>query len=65
MSADDRSEFERAAEAHRGGFIRELWHFLCNNKRWWLGPIVLLLLLCGVLIFLAGTAAAPFIYTLF
>ena len=59
------NEFERAAKAHRAGFIRELWHFLGNNKRWWLTPILLALLLCAALIFLAGTAAAPFIYTLF
>ena len=59
------NEFERAAQAHRGGLIRELWQFLRNHKRWWLAPIVLALLLCGALIFLAGTAAAPFIYTLF
>lgn len=65
MGVNDRSEFQRAAQAHRAGFVRELWRFLREKKRWWLGPIVLLLLLCGVLIFLAGTAAAPFIYTVF
>lgn len=46
--------------------IRELWQFLKVRKRWWLLPIVILLLLLGVLIiFTKGFAAAPIIYTLF
>ena len=43
----------------------ELWQFLRHNKKWWLLPMICVLLLVGVLILLAGTAAAPFIYTLF
>ncbi len=54
-------------EAHRSapGFARELVAFLRDNKKWWLIPIVVVLLLVGALILLGGTAAAPFIYTLF
>lgn len=62
------TEFERAAQskASQGGStLGELWAFLANNKRWWMIPIVTVLLLFGVLVFLSGTAAAPFIYTLF
>jgi hypothetical protein len=58
------SEFERAAEEERG-LLGEFWAFLAHNKKWWLLPILLVLLLLGALIFLSGTAAAPFIYTLF
>ena len=59
-------EFEEAAKAGQsGGVIAEFWHFLRTNKKWWLAPIVVVLLLFGVLIFLSGTAAAPCIYTLF
>ena len=36
-----------------------------DNKKWWLGPIVMVLLLLGGLIALSGTVAAPFVYTLF
>jgi len=44
----------------------ELWAFMKIRKKWWLGPIVLLLLLLGLLIvFTQGSALAPFIYTLF
>jgi len=46
--------------------IKELFTFLAKRKKWWLTPIILVLLLVGVLIFLAeSTAIAPFIYTLF
>jgi hypothetical protein len=42
-----------------------MWSFIAHNKKWWLTPIILVLLAFGVLIALGGTAAAPFIYTLF
>jgi hypothetical protein len=47
------------------GVIGEFWYFLRTNKKWWLLPILLILLLFGVLMLLSGSAAAPFIYTLF
>ena len=47
-------------------FLRELWAFLRQRKKFWLLPIILLLLTLGVLIVLTqGSAIAPFIYTLF
>lgn len=60
-----RDDFAREAEARSTGFFREYWDFLMHNKKWWLLPIVVALLLVGVLIVLSGTGAAPFIYTLF
>lgn len=43
-----------------------IWDFLRVRKKWWLTPIVLVLLLLGLLIVLTqGSALAPFIYTLF
>ncbi len=53
------------AEQQPVGLIREFWDFLKHNKKWWLTPIILVLLLFGALLILGGTAAAPFIYTLF
>ena len=47
------------------GIVREFIDFLLHNKKWWLTPIILVLLLVTVLIALSGSAAAPFIYTLF
>ena len=57
--------FAGQAEQARPGLLVELWEFLRHNKKWWLTPIILVLLLVGALILLAGTAAAPFIYPLF
>ena len=46
--------------------LGEFWEFLRFNKKYWLLPIVLLLVLVGLLLVLAqGSAVAPFIYTLF
>ncbi|MBF0215795.1 MAG: hypothetical protein HQL30_02245 [Candidatus Omnitrophica bacterium] len=48
------------------GILKELWEFLKVRKRWWLLPILVMLLLLGLLIiFTESTAVAPFIYTLF
>ena len=62
---DERNEFEREASASQHGIFREFLDFLLHNKKWWLTPIILVLLLVTVLVVLSGSAAAPFIYTLF
>lgn len=50
----------------RVGIFGELWAFMRVRKKWWLGPIMIFLLLLGVLIvFTEGSALAPFIYALF
>jgi hypothetical protein len=47
-------------------FVAELWAFMKERKKFWLLPIVLILVLFGGLIVLTqGSAVAPFIYTLF
>jgi len=66
MTEPSPSELERVESEDRpGGIGRELIEFLWLNKSWWLLPIVLVLGVLGVLVALSGTAAAPFIYTLF
>ncbi len=48
------------------GFLGELWDFMKERKKFWLAPIIIMLLLLGGLIILSeGSAVAPFIYTLF
>lgn len=48
------------------GFIKELWAFMQYRKKFWLLPLIAVLLLIGGLLVLAqGSAIAPFIYTLF
>jgi len=47
-------------------FIKQFWEFLRVRKKWWLGPIIGMLLFLGALLVLTqGSAVAPFIYTLF
>jgi hypothetical protein len=47
-------------------FLKDLWGFLRERKKFWLLPIIITLLLFGALIILSsGSAVAPFIYTLF
>jgi drug/metabolite transporter superfamily protein YnfA len=46
--------------------ISELWAYLRERKKWWLAPVLLLMLLVGaLLVFAQGSALAPFIYTIF
>lgn len=59
-------KFEAAARTEsRGGILGEFLFFLKDSKKWWLLPILVVIVLFGALVFLSGTAAAPFIYTLF
>lgn len=47
-------------------FLKDLWAFMRERKKFWLAPIILVMLLLGVLlVFAQGSAVAPFIYTLF
>ena len=63
---DPKDDFSQIAESEGDtSLIREFLEFLATNKKWWLGPIVMVLLGLGALLLLTSTAAAPFIYTLF
>lgn len=47
-------------------FMKDLWTFMRVRKKFWMAPIIIVLVLLGTLIVLAeGSAIAPFIYTLF
>ncbi len=48
------------------GLLQEFWAFLRVRKKWWLAPIVLILILFGgLIVFTQGSALAPFVYTIF
>ena len=48
------------------GLVREFWDFLRVRKKWWLLPIIIIMVLMGTLLVVAqGSALAPFIYTIF
>lgn len=57
--------FAAAGEEKETSFAGEIFAFLGHNKKWWLLPIIVVLLAFGVLVILGSTGAAPFIYTLF
>jgi hypothetical protein len=58
-------DFERQAERRSGGPLGEFVDFLRYHRKWWLLPILVVLLLAGLIAVLGGSAVAPFIYTLF
>jgi hypothetical protein len=50
----------------RLSIFAQLWDFMRVRKKWWLGPIIAMMILLGLLlVFSQGSALAPFIYTLF
>lgn len=59
------SRFARHAEESDPGLLAELYQFLRTSKKWWLTPIIIVLLAIGLFIVLGSSAVAPFIYTLF
>lgn len=66
MTEQSTSDFGKAASSPTSDSVLvEFWEFLRCNKRYWLLPLVAMLLVFGLMVVLSGTAVAPFIYTLF
>jgi hypothetical protein len=65
VATKEQATFSEQAEGRQRGLVAEFWVFLRQNKKWWLTPIILVLLIIGIFVILGGTAVAPFIYTLF
>ena len=59
------TDFDKAASEAEPGLVAEFLYFLKHHKKWWMVPILLVLLLVAAVVLLSGTAAAPFIYTVF
>ena len=59
------NEFERLADEDRESIVTEFYHFLRDNKKWWLIPIIVVLGAVGILAWMTAGGAAPFIYTIF
>ena len=52
--------------AARSGLMSELWAFMKARKKWWLLPVIVIMVMVGaLLVFAQGSALAPFIYTIF
>jgi len=65
MAATERNTFSKQSEVKQRGPLAEFCGFILHNKKWWLTPIIIVLVLVGFLAVLGGSGVAPFIYTLF
>ena len=65
MSKSPKKSFEASGQNQQTGLVGEFILMLKENKKYWMIPIILILLGFGLLILLGGTAVAPFIYSLF
>ena len=59
------AQFAKLAAGKSSGLIGESLYFIRHNKKWWLTPIIVVMLLFGMLVMAGGSGAAPFIYALF
>ncbi|MBG30826.1 MAG: hypothetical protein CMI31_12610 [Opitutae bacterium] len=58
-------KFDEIENDSNRGLLGELWAMLMENKKFWMIPIILTLLLFGILVIIGSSSSAPFIYTLF
>ena len=65
MSGENQSNFAQAGEGKARGLLGEVFAMMNHSKKYWLAPIIILLLVFGILLTLGGSVAAPFIYALF
>ena len=62
---DPANEFTEAAKEKRRSFLGEIARFILSTKKYWLIPLIFILLVLAVVIILGQTALGPFIYTIF
>jgi hypothetical protein len=60
-----RQELDEIATARRTSVVMEVLGYLRQSRKWWMLPILIAMFCLGVVVLLAGTPVAPFIYTLF
>jgi Family of unknown function (DUF5989) len=65
LEPSERDRLERLANQKQPSIAVEFYEFLRDNKKWWLLPILILIGVFGILVALASTGFAPFIYTMF
>lgn len=65
MTPESKNRFAEESAQTRPTLVAELWDFLRTNKRFWMLPIFVVFAFFGLLMLVGGTAAAPFIYSLF
>jgi len=65
MNEENKARFEKASADRESSLVGEFMAMVKENKKYWLVPLIVALLVFGLIIILAGSAAAPFIYTIF
>ncbi len=65
MTEPEKKSFEEAGQEKEVSLLAEFFTMLKENKKYWMIPIILILLGFGLLIMMGGSAAAPFIYQIF
>ncbi len=65
MSDEQKKRFEKAATQSNQWLLVEYFRFLSQNKKYWLIPVIAVLLLIGLLVILGGSVAGAFIYPIF
>ena len=63
--SQEKTRFEQMNHRVSSSMFGDLLQFALQNKKWWLLPIIVMLGFVSMLVVLAGSGAAPFIYTLF
>ncbi len=63
--SDSSAQFAERSQKSRPSLASEFIAFLKHNKKWWLLPILAVMIFLGILMYAGGGAAAPFIYTIF
>jgi hypothetical protein len=64
-SGGGQQDFERVSSTGRTSVMMEFLAYLRHSKKWWMLPILIVMLCLGVLVWLTSSPIAPFIYTLF
>ena len=59
------TEFQRLGRRRSAGVLREYFDYVRLRKKWWLVPVIVLLLLVGLVLVLGSSAVGPLIYALF
>lgn len=61
----DENQFAESLKQRKSGFLAEFWAYLRHSKKWWMLPILIVLLILGAFVLLSSTGLGPFIYALF
>jgi hypothetical protein len=63
--ASDHDDFVRAGQRKRASLVGEMVHMVRTTRKWWMMPLIAILVILGVVLLITSTGAGPLIYTLF